>query len=194
MADPHTTDADGLLESLKRVAVALKESDVRFALAGGYAVYARGGTNSAHDVDFVLLPADVDRATKAVTKAGLEVREPPEDWLGKAYAGEHLIDLIFELPEGPVDQAMLDRADEMAVESVLMPVLSATDLVTSKLLSLNEHACDLAPVLQMTRATREQVDWSTLSDRVADSPYAMACLDLFRRLGIFTPKRERASE
>jgi len=45
---------EGLRTALKRVAVGLKETEVPFALAGGYAVWARGGPEPDHDVDFLL--------------------------------------------------------------------------------------------------------------------------------------------
>jgi hypothetical protein len=44
----------GLREALKLVAVTLKEGDAPFALAGGYALWARGAPESEHDVDFVV--------------------------------------------------------------------------------------------------------------------------------------------
>ena len=52
-----STDQEDMLEALKRVAVALKESGVPFALVGSYAGWARGGPEPAHDVDF-MVPAE----------------------------------------------------------------------------------------------------------------------------------------
>ena len=51
-----------LREALKRVAVALKESGIPFALIGGYAVWARGGPEPDHDVDFLVADSDADKA------------------------------------------------------------------------------------------------------------------------------------
>ena len=48
-----------LVGTLKRVAYQLKQLGVPFALAGSFAVYARGGEPVDHDVDFVILPDDV---------------------------------------------------------------------------------------------------------------------------------------
>ena len=50
------SDREELREALKLVAVALKESGVPFALTGGYAVWARGGPEPDHDVDFATRP------------------------------------------------------------------------------------------------------------------------------------------
>lgn len=57
---------DGLREALKRVAVVLKEAGVPFALTGGYAVWARGGPESVHDVDFLVAADDVEQAVEAL--------------------------------------------------------------------------------------------------------------------------------
>ena len=51
-----------LREALKRVAVTLKQAEVPFALAGGYAAWARGGPEPDHDVDFVVTEADAEPA------------------------------------------------------------------------------------------------------------------------------------
>src|SRR4051795_9856048 len=123
--------------AMKRVAVALKESDVPFALAGGYAAFARGGPESDHDVDFYLRADDVEAASTSLSEAGLRVEQPPEDWLVKAYDGDTMVDLIHHPTDLPVTSELLDRADELEVDSVTMPVLAATDVVLSKLLSLD---------------------------------------------------------
>ena len=127
---------------MKKVATALKGANVPFALSGGYASWARGGPEPVHDVDFVLLADDVPHALQVLDAAGLRVVEPPEDWLVKVYDGDALVDLIFRPAERPVTREQLDAADEVRVDSVLMPVQSATDLLAAKLLVLNEHYCD----------------------------------------------------
>ena len=40
-------------ETLKRSAAALRDAEIPFALAGGLAVWARGGPESDHDLDFL---------------------------------------------------------------------------------------------------------------------------------------------
>ena len=177
-------DLQPLLEALKTIATTLKAEDVPFALAGSYAVYARGGPRSLHDVDFVVPQAEIPAAEAALEKRGLRVEQPPEDWLTKAYQGDLCIDLIHTLSFGPVDEAMLSRADELPVESVRMPVLSATDLINGKLCALSEHACDLEPVLVVARSLREQISLPLVQTATDGHPYAEAALFLLERLGI----------
>ena len=191
---PSAEDLQPLLEALKSIAAAFKADDVPFALAGSYAVYARGGARSLHDVDFVVPVDALPAAISALERRGFRVAQPPEDWLVKAFVGDLVIDVIHELAMGPVDAEILARADELRVESVLMPVLAATDLLVAKLRALWEHSCDLEPVLAVARTLREQVDMATVEAACVDHPYAEAGLFLIRRLGIVQDGTRPAEE
>ena len=177
-------EQEDLREALKRVAVVLKSGGIGFALGGGYAGWALGGPEPEHDVDFVVAEADAVRAEHALTDAGLRVDHPPEDWLFKVYDGDAMVDLIFRVNGVPVDQPLLDRAVEVEVLSVLMPVMSATDLVVTKALALSEHSCDLGKVLPSARALREQVDWQEVRERTSDSVFARGLLLVLTELDI----------
>jgi hypothetical protein len=174
-----------LLETVKKAAVALKKAQVPFALCGGWAVYARGGPRSEHDADFALLERDVPAALDALVGAGFAGdTEAPEDWLAKVWDHGNLVDLIFRLSGEPVTTDILDRAETIEVGSVQMPVLAATDLVVTKLLTYRDHYADFGSSLPMVRALREQVAWPEVRDRTKQSPFAEAFLLLADRLGI----------
>lgn len=121
-----------------------------------------------------------------LTAAGLDVHQPPEDWLFKVYSDGAMVDVLFRLASEPVDTDLLDRAAEQEVLSVRMPVVDATDLVIGKLAALNEHACDLAKVLPTARALREKIDWRRAEAATSWNDIAVACLFLLRRLGVVT--------
>src|SRR3954470_11301919 len=171
-------------EALKRVAVALKQSGLRFALAGGYAARVHGAPEPDHDVDFVVAGDDAERAYAALEKAGLRVEQPPEDWLFKVFTDGTMVDIAHRLNTSPVDGAVLDRAGDLEVLSILMPVLSATDVITSKLNALDEHYCDYAKLLPVARALREQVDWGRVREGTAGNDFAVTGLFLLDRLRI----------
>jgi hypothetical protein len=177
-------DIQPLLEALKAVAVAFKRADIPFALAGGQAAYVRGGHDSRKDVDFVVQEDQVPAARAALEHAGITVVEPPEDWLFKARYDDAPVDVIFRLDTGPVDAELLARTTVLPVDSVLMPVLSATDLVVAKLLALTEHYCDLEPVLASIRSLREQLDLAMVRKECAGNPFAEAALFLAERLDV----------
>ncbi|GAA2902072.1 hypothetical protein GCM10010517_67940 [Streptosporangium fragile] len=175
---------DAILETLKRASTALKDADVRFALAGGCAAYARGAAPSLHDVDFVLPQEDVPLALEALDKLGFTTAKPPEDWLVKAFDEGRLVDLIFRICDRPVTPELLKRAEPLKASAVILPVLEATDLVISWLMPLSEHSCDYSGLLPQVRAMREQVDWNRVAAVVQDSPYASTFLILLERLGV----------
>lgn len=175
---------DPLLEALKWVAVAFKDEGVPFALAGGYAAFARGGPQSGHDVDFVIREEDVDAAKEALERRGISTLQPPEDWLFKARHGGEQVDVIFRLAMGPVDDELLGRADQLSVGSVEMPVMSATDVLISKLRAMTEHSCDLAPALTVMRSLREQLDIDSIEESSKGHPFAEAALHVARALGV----------
>ena len=177
-------DQDGLQELLKRTAVALKRGRVPFALCGGYAAWARGAPEPEHDADFVVPEADRELAAEALTAAGLKVEEPPEDWLIKVVEGECFVDVLWRTAGAPVDTSLVERADVLPVLSVEMPVMSATDVVITKLLALDEHYCDFSRLLPTARALREQVDWDKVRRDVADNDFGVVFLLLLERLGI----------
>lgn len=178
------SDDQPLRVAMKKVATALKGANLPFALSGGYASWARGGPEPMHDVDFVLCADDIPHAVAVLDAAGLRVVEPPEDWLVKVYDGDSLVDLIFRPAERPVTREQLEAADEVRVDSVLMPVQSATDLLAAKLLVLNEHYCDFGRLFPHVRALREQVDWATLHEVVEHNTFARHFLALCDELGI----------
>jgi hypothetical protein len=181
---PGSGELQPVLEALKTVAVAMKEAEVPFALAGGCAVYARGGPDSRHDVDFVIREADREKVWRSLEERGLETIDPPEDWLFKARVGGEQVDLIFRLAMGPVDDGLLGRADQLTVDSVEMPVLAATDLLLGRLMALTEQNCDLSPVLALIRSLREQLDVDRIDATAAGHPIAEVAIDLARRLDL----------
>lgn len=181
---------DALVTSLKKLAAALHGEGIPFALGGGFAIWARGGSPPGHDVDFMVKREDVERAALAAERAGMRVENPPEDWLIKAWDGEVMLDLIFEPAGLPITDEVLERADEWPVEAMSMRVMAAGDVLASLLLACNEKHLDFEGLLAAARAVREQVDWDDVRRRVEHSPFARAWFCLAEDLGIV----ERAGE
>lgn len=176
-----------IAETLKRAAAALRGAGVPFALAGSVAAWARGGPSPCNDLDFAIPQSDADAAEQALTDAGMHTERPPEGWLLKAWDGDVLIDLIWDL-EGLEDvESVLQRAEELSVEAVRMPVLTLDDVMVSKLCAFDEHALDYGGALGIARALREQVNWRDVADRTAGSPYARGFLRLLEELSVIPP-------
>jgi hypothetical protein len=178
------SDRDEIRDLLKRTAVALKEADVPFALCGGYAAFVRGAPEPDHDADFLVPASEAERTAKVLAEAGLQVVDPPEDWLTKVVSGQSFVDVLWRTCGHPVETGLIDRAEVRSVLSVHMPVLAATDIVVTKLMALDEHYCDFSRMLPVARALREQVDWAEVARAVAKNDFAVVFLELLDRLGV----------
>jgi hypothetical protein len=177
---------DDLLLSMKRVSSVLRQNDIPFVLAGSYAVYARGGTSSEHDVDFLIREPDAERALELLAEAGFKPEHPPEDWLVKVYDEGRLVDLIFRPVDRPVTDTVLADSEVLHVGAVRLPVLSATTLMIHKLLAFSQHQCDFSRALPVARSLREQIDWVMVRAETHQSPYATAFLVLLEELQILS--------
>jgi predicted nucleotidyltransferase len=175
---------DRLVESTRKVSAILRDADVPHALAGGLAAWARGGPKTEHDVDFMVKPEDAERALEALAQAGLPTERPPEGWLVKAYDGDVLIDLIFNPSSGSVTDAILERADQLEVQAMPMPVARLEDVMVTKLMALTEQEPDFGGVLEIARSLREQIDWDEVRRRTDSSPFAAAFFTLAEELQI----------
>jgi len=172
-----------MLPSLKRAAAVLRDADIPFAVAGGFAAWARGGSASDHDVDLMIAESDADRALVALAAAGMRTGRPPEGWLVKAWDGDVLI-LIYQPSGVSGSEEVLKRAEVIRVEAMTMPVITADDLLVTKLAALSEHSLDFEAVVRTSRELREQIDWNDVRRRTSDSPFARAFFVLAEDLGI----------
>ncbi len=169
---------------MKKAVAALREADIPFLLAGSLAVWARGGPETRHDLDFVIKPEDADRALAVLADAGMRPETPPEEWLRKAWDGDVLIDIIYA-PRGlDVTDEVIERGDMLHVVGITIPVMAIEDVLATKLMALHEHELDYTGLLRIVRAVREQVDWQSLRRRTHGSPYAAAFFVLCEELGI----------
>jgi hypothetical protein len=178
---------DDIEATLKRSVAAFREAGVPALLAGSLAIWARGGPETRHDLDFVVKPCDAERALQALVDAGMKAEYPPEGWLYKAWDDAVLVDVIFE-PRGLiVDDSLIERGEEREVMAIGIRLMAIEDVLTSKLMALDEHSADYSQLLLMTRTLREKIDWQALRDRTRESAFAKAFFTLAEELSIAPP-------
>jgi Uncharacterised nucleotidyltransferase len=166
--------APELTDSLKRSIAALERQEIPYVLGGGLGCWARGGPPSSNDIDLMLKPEDAERAQEALAEAGMRPDTPPEQWLRKAWDGDILIDLIYEPSGMTIDDEVIARGEEMSVMAMQIRVMDLDDILTTKLLALDEHSADYRDLILITRSLREQIDWEQLRERTVASPFAAA--------------------
>ena len=181
--------AEELTDSLKRSVATLEQRDVPYLLGGGLGCWARGGPPSSNDIDLMVKREDAERAQEALAEAGMRPETPPEQWLLKAWDGDHLVDLIFEAAGLPITDEVFARADRLSVAAMTMPVMALEDVMTTKLMAMNDRSLDYEQVLQIARSLRELIDWDEVRARTAESPYAAPFFTLIEKLGI-VPRHE----
>ena len=178
--------------TLKRSVAALEGERIAYLLGGSLASWARGGPQTRNDLDLMVRPADAQRALKALEDAGMKPESPPEDWLYKAWDGEVLVDLIFHPAGLSLDDEVFERGERLRVLGMNVEVLSIEDVVTTKLMAIDEHAIRYESLLQIARALREQIDWGAVRARTASSPFSRPFFVLLEELEIIgeRPARE----
>jgi len=177
-------DFERLLATMKKAGGALNDAGIPYLLGGGLACWARGAPRTEHDVDLLIRPEDAESAQQALVGVGMRPERPPEGWLLKAYDGEVLVDLIFHPHDGPIDDDVFDRAEELEVHAMKMEVAALEDVISQKLLALSEQEPDYSSVLELARSLREQVDWDEVRNRTRESPFANAYFTLLEDLEI----------
>ena len=181
---PEDESFDRLVESARKASAALRDAGVPHALAGGLAAWARGGPKTEHDVDFLVKPEDAERALEVLAEAGMRTERPLEGWLLKAYDGDQMVDLIFSPTSGDVTDELLERADDLEVLALRMPVARLEDVLVTKLLALTEQEPEFGGALEIARSLREQINWDEVRERTAESPFAAAFFTLVEELGV----------
>ncbi len=180
-------------ETLKKATAALRDADIPFVVGGSVASWARGGPEPRHDLDIMVKPDDAEAALACLEATGMRSERPPEGWLYKAWDGEVMLDLIF-MPKGlPMTDDVIRRAEEIDVLAIRMPVMSLEDMLTTKLLALDEHSLSYTSLIQIARALREQIDWESLRERTSASPYARPFFVLAEELELIPPAAATAS-
>jgi hypothetical protein len=170
--------------TLKRTVAALEGARIRYLLGGSLASWARGGPQTRNDLDLMVRPEHVEAALGALEGAGMQAEHPPEDWLVKVWDGDVLVDLIFHPAGLELDDEVFARGERLRVLAMDVDVLAVEDVMTTKLMAVDEHAIRYESLLQIARALREQIDWSAVRARTSSSPFSKPFFVLLEELEI----------
>jgi len=153
-----------------RALTALTDAGVPFLIGGAVALNHHTGIwRNTKDLDLMVPPEEVERALAELERLGCEVEVVDAVWLSKAHykEGGLYVDLIHCNSNGtfPVDASFFERAGATRLLGVDVPVMSAEDLLLSKMFVGSRDRWDGADVLHLLYATKGALDWDTVLAR-----------------------------
>ena len=161
-------DALGLLDDAK----------LPYLVGGAYA-FARytGIERHTKDFDIFIRKSDFPRSSRVLAGAGYETDLTFPHWLGKAFKGEHFIDLIFSAGNGvaEVDDLWFEYAVPGTVLDMDVKLIPAEEMIWSKGLIMERERFDGADVAHVIHAVGDSLDWQRLIDRYGKYWRALYC-------------------
>jgi hypothetical protein len=146
----------------------LRRASVPFMVGGAYS-YARHTGLERHTKDFDLFvrPNHCELALTTLAAAGYGVVRKFPHWLGKAYSGEHCIDIIYGsgngvavVDDGWFEHAVADRV--LDTEVLLCPV---EETIWSKAFVMERERYDGGDIAHLLRGAGRELNWRRLLDR-----------------------------
>jgi hypothetical protein len=166
--DSTTSDAE-LDPETRRVYLdalgALRRSGVEYLIGGAHALAPYTGiVRETKDLDVFLRKQDCAAALAALGAAGFTTDLTFPHWLGKAYAGDRFIDLIFGAGNGVavVDDLWFTHASPGRVLDVPVLLCPAEEMIWSKAFIMERERYDGADVAHLILACGCHLDWHRL--------------------------------
>jgi len=146
----------------------LKTAEVPFLVGGAYAFERYTGiARNTKDLDIFVMRADAERALSVLADAGYRTEMTFPHWLGKAYGGNDVLDVIFSSGNGlaQVDAEWFAHGVEDEVLGVPVTLSPPEEIIWSKALIMERERYDGADVAHLLRACAERLDWPRLLAR-----------------------------
>jgi hypothetical protein len=146
----------------------LDDAGLPFLVGGAYAFERYTGiARHTKDLDIFVHPRDFERTLAVLREAGYATDVPFPHWLGKARAGDEVVDVIFSSGNGvaTVDDRWLAHGvadDVLGVPTRLCP---PEEMIWSKAFIMERERYDGADVAHLVRACAETLDWPRLLER-----------------------------
>lgn len=165
-------------ESLRRaigsIVAALTELGAPFMIIGGIAVILRGVARQTNDIDATVWAEglDIERVLVLLERHGIHGRIAD----AAAFARAHQVLLLRHDETGtpmelslawlPFEQAALQRAEQVEIEGLRVPVADVGDLIVYKCVAWRDR--DRADIERLLRAHGERIDLDAVRRMVAE--------------------------
>jgi hypothetical protein len=147
------------------VLLAMNEHGIPYAVAGAFALQKYTGIwRLTKDLDLFVKATDVPAALESLCNEGFRCETLDPVWLSKARRGEYFVDLISGMSNAVivVDDSWLQRAHPAVVAGVESQIISAEDLIASKLFVIRRERFDGADIAHIIYRTKGQLEWERI--------------------------------
>ncbi|HET9492323.1 MAG TPA: nucleotidyltransferase [Methylomirabilota bacterium] len=147
---------------------ALQTAGVPFVVGGAYALSRYTGIfRDTKDLDVFVRPRHAKAALDSLAAAGYRTELTFPHWLGKGFAGDHTIDIIFSSGNGfvQVDDGWFDYAVDDSVLGVPARLCPPEEMLWSKAFIMERERYDGADIAHLLQAQAESLDWQRLVQR-----------------------------
>lgn len=158
-------------ELYRDVLLTMNEHSIPYAVAGAFALQAYTGIwRVTKDLDLFLKLSDVPRALDRLCQRGFLCETPDPVWLSKARRGEYFVDLISGMSNAVivVDDTWIKRARRAKIAGVESQIISAEDLIGSKLFVSRRERFDGADIAHIIYRTQGQLDWERILELASE--------------------------
>ena len=149
------------------VLLAMNDHGIPYAVAGAFALQKYTGIwRVTKDLDLFVKASDVPAALDHLCKEGFRCETLDPVWLSKAHRGEYFVDLISGMSNAVimVDDSWMKRAHPAVIAGVQTQIISAEDLLASKLFVLRRERFDGADIAHIIYRTQGQLEWERIME------------------------------
>ena len=149
----------------REVLLAMNEHGLPYAVAGAFALQKYTGIwRVTKDLDLFMKAEDVPAALQYLAEHGFRCETLDPVWLAKAHRGEYFVDLISGMSNAVivVDDSWMKRAQPAIIAGVESRIISAEDLLASKLFVIRRERFDGADIAHIIYRTQGKLDWNRI--------------------------------
>ena len=146
---------------------AMNENGIPYAVAGAFALQKYTGIwRVTKDLDVFVKAADVAAALDNLCQQGFRCETLDPVWLSKAHRGEYFVDLISGMSNAVivVDDSWMQRALPAVIAGVESRIISAEDLIASKLFVTRRERFDGADIAHIIYRTKGRLEWERIME------------------------------
>ena len=168
----------------RRALEVLQRGGIDPMVGGAYALRAHTGIwRDTKDLDLFVRKVQIHEALALLAKNGYRTELTDPLWIGKAFAGDYFVDLIFSSGNGvaTVDEHWQRRALHATVLGRQALIVPAEEMIWQKGYIQERERFDGADIHHLIRAKGEKLDWQHLVARFGDHwPVLLGHLVSFR--------------